>query len=34
VTDRPVRQDTFSVPAGGYIVLRFKADNPGENLFD
>ena len=24
------RKDTVLVPVGGYIVLRFKADNPGK----
>jgi FtsP/CotA-like multicopper oxidase with cupredoxin domain len=26
---RPVFKDTVTLPAGGYVVLRFKADNPG-----
>lgn len=26
----PIRKDTVSVPDGGYVVLRFKADNPGK----
>jgi FtsP/CotA-like multicopper oxidase with cupredoxin domain len=25
----PVRRDTVSVPSHGYVVLRFRADNPG-----
>lgn len=25
----PVFKDTVTVPTGGYVVLRFKADNPG-----
>jgi len=29
----PLRKDTVSVPARGYVVLRFKADNPGLWLF-
>ena len=24
-----VVKDTISVPAGGYVVVRYKADNPG-----
>ena len=31
--DSPVRRDTVQVKAGGYLVLRFKANNPGINLF-
>lgn len=27
--DRPVRKDTVIVPPGGYVVLRFRSDNPG-----
>ena len=27
--DRPPLKDTVVVPAGGYTVIRFKADNPG-----
>ena len=27
--DPPIK-DTVTVPDGGYTVLRFKADNPGE----
>ncbi|KAL3853270.1 hypothetical protein ACJMK2_016825 [Sinanodonta woodiana] len=26
---RPARKDTIIVPTGGYVVIRFKADNPG-----
>ena len=26
---RPVTKDTVVIPAGGYAVIRFKADNPG-----
>lgn len=26
---KPVIKDTVIVPVGGYVVLRFKADNPG-----
>lgn len=25
----PLRKDTITVPNGGYVVIRFKADNPG-----
>jgi FtsP/CotA-like multicopper oxidase with cupredoxin domain len=31
--DHPVLRDTFMVPRRGYIVLRFKADNPGIWMF-
>lgn len=27
--DNPIRRDTFSLPAGGYLVLAFESDNPG-----
>ena len=26
------RKDTVPVPDGGYAIIRFKADNPGEIL--
>jgi iron transport multicopper oxidase len=29
----PLRRDTIQVKAGGYVVIRFRADNPGINLF-
>ncbi|ELU06335.1 hypothetical protein CAPTEDRAFT_204209 [Capitella teleta] len=29
VAEAPIRKDTFIVPAGGYLVVRFEADNPG-----
>ena len=29
VRDRAVRKDTVMVPAGGYVVIRFKTENPG-----
>ncbi|ORY04645.1 hypothetical protein K493DRAFT_328273 [Basidiobolus meristosporus CBS 931.73] len=29
----PVRRDTVQVPAQGYVVIRFRADNPGIWLF-
>lgn len=29
----PVWRDTVQVKGGGYLVIRFKADNPGINLF-
>jgi iron transport multicopper oxidase len=29
----PMRRDTIQVHAGGYVVLRFKANNPGVFLF-
>ena len=25
-----VRKDTVAIPAGGYVILRLKADNPGK----
>ena len=28
-----VRKDTFIVPAGGYVVVQFRSDNPGYWLF-
>lgn len=28
----PVRKDTVTIPDGGYTVVRFIADNPGETL--
>lgn len=34
--DKPVRKDTVVIPYNGYVVLRFRADNPGkyvEKLF-
>ncbi|VDH93931.1 Hypothetical predicted protein [Mytilus galloprovincialis] len=27
--DNPPQKDTIIVPTGGYVVIRFKADNPG-----
>jgi hypothetical protein len=27
--DDPPQKDTIIVPTGGYVVIRFKADNPG-----
>ncbi|KAL1917392.1 uncharacterized protein VTP21DRAFT_5048 [Calcarisporiella thermophila] len=29
----PVRRDTVQIPKGGYVVLRFRADNPGVWFF-
>lgn len=29
INDRLVRKDTVMVPAGGYVVVAFRADNPG-----
>ena len=29
----PVQKDTVNLPSFGYIVIRFKADNPGYWLF-
>ncbi len=28
-----MRRDVVVVPAGGSVIIRFKADNPGVNLF-
>ena len=28
-TSNPIKRDTASLPAGGYLVLAFMADNPG-----
>lgn len=28
--EQPIHKDTVMVPSGGYTVVRFKADNPGE----
>ena len=30
---KPMRRDVVKVDAGGYVVMRFKADNPGVWLF-
>lgn len=32
-TDNPVRRDTAMAPRGGWLVIAFKADNPGNWLF-
>lgn len=32
-TDNPVRRDTAMVPRGGWLVIAFKSDNPGNWLF-
>ena len=29
ITERTIRKDTVIVPAGGYVVIRFLANNPG-----
>ena len=29
LTTNTVRKDTFIVPAGGYVVVQFRSDNPG-----
>ncbi|XP_031351625.1 laccase-like [Photinus pyralis] len=31
--DRPVFKDTLTIPIGGYIVIRFKSNNPGYWFF-
>lgn len=31
--DNPPRRDVALIPAGGYLVVAFKADNPGSWLF-
>lgn len=28
--DSPIAKDNFMLPVGGFLVVRFKADNPGE----
>lgn len=28
-TDNPIRRDTATLPAAGYLVLAFESDNPG-----
>ncbi|ORY91398.1 Cupredoxin [Syncephalastrum racemosum] len=33
VTHKPVIRDTVRVPANGYVILRYRADNPGAWLF-
>ena len=30
VNDRTIRKDTIMVPAGGYVAINFKSDNPGQ----
>lgn len=30
----PPGKDTAKIPMGGYVIVRFKADNPGKNLFN
>jgi len=27
--DKPIKKDTIMMPNGGYVVTRFKAENPG-----
>lgn len=27
--NNPIRRDTATLPAGGYLVLAFESDNPG-----
>jgi hypothetical protein len=29
ITDNPIRRDTATLPAQGYLVLAFESDNPG-----
>ncbi|KAF2194460.1 multicopper oxidase [Zopfia rhizophila CBS 207.26] len=29
ITDNPIRRDTATLPANGYLVLAFESDNPG-----
>lgn len=31
--DYPPEKDTIIVPTGGYVIIRFKADNPGAWFF-
>lgn len=28
--DMPVKKDTIAIPFNGYVVLRFRANNPGK----
>lgn len=28
----PPGKDTAKIPMGGYVIVRFKADNPGKNI--
>ena len=30
VSDSAVQKDTVIVPVGGYVIIRFKTDNPGK----
>jgi FtsP/CotA-like multicopper oxidase with cupredoxin domain len=32
VSTAPVLKDSIAVPSGGYAVIKFKANNPGEFL--
>lgn len=31
--DAPPQKDTIAVPNNGYVVFRFRADNPGEMIY-
>lgn len=31
--DKPILKDTIMMPDGGYVVVRFRALNPGTVLF-
>ena len=31
LTETPVVKDTVIIPAGGYVIVRFLADNPGKS---
>ena len=33
VTSSPPLKDTVAVPYAGYVVIRFRTDNPGKSLF-
>ena len=30
INNRTIRKDTVMVPAGGYVVINFLSDNPGQ----
>lgn len=29
IARKPIKKDTITIPPGGYVIIRFKADNPG-----
>ena len=30
ITEAPPNKDTIAIPVGGYVVVRFRANNPGK----